>query len=119
MIHSCSIDKSISTYDLKLEKKVNGHVINNGMLLDMTQRIDHENELITSGQCTPIFFWDCDVADPVAYIDSPYKVVSLMVSPNGKFLALGTETCELIIYDITDQSKLGFLAKSSAHSGSV
>ena len=119
LIHSCSIDKSLCSYNLKIEKKEIGHVINNGILLDMAQRRDHENELITCGNCTPIFFWDCDVADPVAFIECPYKVFTLQVSPNGKYLAFGTETCELIIYDIVDQSKLGFLAKGCAHSGPV
>jgi len=68
LIHSCSVDKSISSYNLKAEKKEVGHVIINGIFLDMTQRKDHEMELVTCGQSTPILFWDCDVADTVALI---------------------------------------------------
>lgn len=44
-MHSCSIDKTILTYNLKSEKKVILHFAKNGVLLDMTQRKDHENEL--------------------------------------------------------------------------
>jgi len=49
LIHSCSMDRSISTYDLKLEKRVNGHQTKNGALFSMTQRRDHEFELVTGG----------------------------------------------------------------------
>ena len=35
-IHSCSMDRSISTYDLKQEKRVNGHQTKNGALFGMT-----------------------------------------------------------------------------------
>lgn len=36
LIHSCSMDRSISTYDLKLEKRVNGHQTKNGALFGMS-----------------------------------------------------------------------------------
>jgi hypothetical protein len=36
LIHSCSMDRSISTYDLKLEKRNGGHQTKNGSLFGMT-----------------------------------------------------------------------------------
>ncbi len=48
-IHSCSMDRSISTYDLKVEKRINGHQTKNGALFGMTQRKDNEYELVTCG----------------------------------------------------------------------
>lgn len=36
IIHSCSMDRSVSTYDLKLEKRINGHSTTNGALYGMT-----------------------------------------------------------------------------------
>ena len=54
------MDRSVSTYDLKLEKRINGHSTTNGALYGMTQRKDNEHELVTCGQGAPIYFWDCD-----------------------------------------------------------
>ena len=76
-IHSCSLDRTICTYDLKQEKRVNGHQTKNGSLYGMTQRKDHENELVTCGQGAPIYFWDCDESAPVAEIAYPYKVLCI------------------------------------------
>lgn len=36
IIHSCSLDKTIHTYDLKSDKKVILHQAKNGMIMDMT-----------------------------------------------------------------------------------
>ena len=77
------MDRSVSTYDLKLEKRVNWRQIANGTHFSMTQRLDNELELVTAGQGSPIFFWDCDVQQPVANIPYPYKVWSIQVSPQA------------------------------------
>jgi len=119
IIHSCGLDKAICTFDLKKEKKTVGHSIKNGMILDMSQRKDHENELVTCGQGSPIFFWDCDQADPVAYIEYPYKVNTIQVSYNGKYIAFGTETNEVFVYDIKNMGKFLMVGKANAHSGPV
>lgn len=118
-IHSCSMDRSISTYDLKQEKRVNGHQTPQGALFGMTQRKDHENELVTSGQGAPIYFWDCDEKNPVAEIQYPYKVMTIQVSPSGRFLAFGTETNEVFVYQISQLNQFQFLAKGLGHSGPV
>jgi hypothetical protein len=49
VIHSCSMDRSISTYDLKAEKRINWRQTANGINHGMAQRKDHELELITAG----------------------------------------------------------------------
>ena len=36
LIHSCSLDRTLSTYDLKQEKRVNGHQTKNGALFGMS-----------------------------------------------------------------------------------
>jgi len=38
----------------------------NGFHTSMSQRLDNELELVTAGSGSPIFFWDCDEAQPVA-----------------------------------------------------
>mmetsp|Transcript_16095 Transcript_16095/g.27186 ORF Transcript_16095/g.27186 Transcript_16095/m.27186 type:complete len:524 (+) Transcript_16095:277-1848(+) len=106
LVHSCSMDRTLSTYDLKVEKRMNGHQTKNGSLYGMTQRKDNEFELVTCGQGAPIFFWDCDEIDPVARIDYPYKVLSIQVSPSGRFLAFGTETNEVFVYSLHGQNQV-------------
>jgi len=119
LVHSCSMDRTISTYDLKQEKRVNGHQTANGALYGMSQRKDNELELVSCGQGAPIFFWDCDEAKPVAQIDYPYKVLSIQISPSGRLLAFGTETNEVFIYSMQGQNQIQFIAKGLGHSGPV
>lgn len=119
VIHSCSQDRSISTYDLKQEKRVNWRQITNGAHFGMTQRKDNELELVTAGQGSPILFWDCDEKQPVATIPYPYKVLDIKISPSGKYLAFGTETNEVFTYGLAGQSQFTFLGKGLGHSGAV
>lgn len=49
----------------------------------------------------------------------PYKVLSIQVSPSGKFLAYGTETNEVFVYSIDGLSNFTFMAKGLGHSGPV
>ena len=42
LIHSCSADKSVHTFDLKTDKKIIFHQAKNGTILHMSQRKDHE-----------------------------------------------------------------------------
>lgn len=48
IIHSCSLDKTVHSFDLKQNKKIILHQAKNGSILDMTQRKDHEQELSMS-----------------------------------------------------------------------
>jgi hypothetical protein len=66
VIHSCSADRSICTYDLQQEKRTQMRQTANGFHTGMSQRRDNELELVTGGSGSPIFFWDCDEAQPVA-----------------------------------------------------
>jgi WD40 repeat protein len=43
------MDRSVSTYDLKQNKRINWRQISNGTHFAMTQRIDNELELVTAG----------------------------------------------------------------------
>lgn len=75
--------------------------------------------VVTCGQGSPIFFWDCDEVEPVAIIEYPYKVSTIEVSPKGRFCAFGTETNEVFVYDISNTLKFSFVTKALAHSGPV
>ena len=85
----------------------------------MTQRKDNELELITSGQGAPIYFWDWDEINPVGEILYPYKVLTLDISPSGRFLAFGIETNELYIYSINGTNNFEILTKGVGHSGPI
>ena len=85
----------------------------------MTQRKDHELELITAGAGAPIFFWDCDEKQPVAQIAYPYKVTTIQISPSGKHLAFGSETNEVFVYAIQGLNQFTFLGKGLGHSAPV
>lgn len=119
VIHSCSLDRSLCTYDLKAESKINSHQTKNGALFGMSQRKDNELELVTSGQGAPIYFWDCDEINPVGEIVYPYKVLTLDISPSGRFLAFGTETNELYIYSVSGTNNFEVLTKGVGHSGPI
>lgn len=95
LIHSCSIDKSIHSFDLKTEKKVTLHQAKNGILFDMTQRRDNEQELVTCGVNMPILFWDCDMTEPVEKIDVNVQLLSIDISNGGKYMAAGSEEGEV------------------------
>lgn len=116
LIHASGIDRIVNTYDLKLERRVVHHEIGSGSILDMTQRKDNELELITCGVGGAILFWDCDEANPVQHIPLRVQINSVDVSPNGRFLAAGTESGELIVFEI---ASLQMVSQGAVHSGKV
>ncbi len=52
----------------------------------MTQRLDSENELVTSTSDGLVIFWDCDEVNPVQAIDvgSHQKLSCVRISPSGR-----------------------------------
>ena len=119
IIHSASTDRSICTYDLKKEAKVNGFSTKNGALYALSQRKDNELELVSGGQGAPIYFWDCDETNPVGEIVYPYKILTLRVSPSGNFIAFGTETNEIFVYRISETASFSQIGKGIGHSGPI
>jgi hypothetical protein len=51
------------------------------------------------GANNPISYWDCDVVDAVDTIEYPYKLYSIDISPSGKYMAVGSETAEVIFHE--------------------
>ena len=47
IIHSCSVDKSLHSYDMKSDKKINFRTLSNGSFLDMAQMSN--GNLVTVG----------------------------------------------------------------------
>ena len=112
----------VTTYDLKQERKVASFMTHNGYLSGMTQRKDLSKELVTAGHGSPITFWSQQfgVAKPSSKIDFPYRVLCIESSPNGKFIAYGTETNELFVYAVNQPGQSpSFVAKGLGHSAPI
>ena len=52
----------------------------------------------------PLFFWDCDVVEPVDAIQADQKQTCLEISPDGKFVAVGTDYGNVMIAVIPDSN---------------
>ena len=98
---------------------MNSRQSQNGSHKCMTQRKEHELELVTAGQGSPILFWDCDESQPVAQIPYPYKVNSIEVSPSGRNLVFGTDTNEIFAYSMAGLDQFALQGKGLGHSGPV
>ena len=95
MFHSCSEDRSLISYDLKQNKAVVVHSQQAGNFTDMSQRKDHENEILSVGLDGRLLFWDVDFADPVGcltpscpYMDGNSKLLCGQISPKGRLQLL-------------------------------
>lgn len=71
---------------------------------------------MTCGANCPILFWDCDIVDPVDKIEYPYKLYTIAVSPSSRYLALGSETAEVLLFEVATSK---FVGRYSSHSDSV
>lgn len=118
-IHSCGLDKALFIYDLKSERRTVAQQVRDGAFNGITQRLDSETEIITSGSDGRLLFWDCDVADPVQCIVDPsrLKVSYASVSPSGRFLATCGEDCEVKVYALGGAMTL--LTTGQGHSDTV
>ena len=56
---------------------------------------------MSCGHGAPIYFWDVDEQHPVAKIETgPIKMTAVAVSPSGKWMAVGSETSEISVFNI-------------------
>ncbi len=112
LIHSCSIDRTVLTYDLVKERRTIIHMLKDGGCLSLSQRKDNEYELVTGCNDGHIYYWDDTVANPVIAIQDPsgLPLTSTQISPsvcrnhdkyiyrtfffyNRLFLNVGTISC--------------------------
>lgn len=64
IVHSVGADCSVLSFDLQTNKRIMAH-LSSGCMLDMTQRVDSEQELITADASGRLLHWDIDYRDPV------------------------------------------------------
>jgi WD40 repeat protein len=73
----------------------------------MSQRKDHEKEILSVGLDGRLLFWDVDFADPVGcltpscpYMDGNSKLLCGQISPKGRYLACAGQEHLLYLFDL-------------------
>lgn len=75
---------------------------------------------MTCGHGAPIYFWDIDEQHPVAKIEvGPIKMTAIAVSPSGKWMAVGSETSEVSVYNIENFEGMFKISSHTGHSSPV
>jgi len=102
LVHTCSTDKSILTWDLRKECRINCHMLREGSFLHMAQRKDHEWELITTHGAGVMLQWDCDIPQAVKSSEDPRqsRTSCLAISPSGQWLAAGCDDFSVKLWDL-------------------
>ncbi|KAK2955837.1 putative WD repeat protein [Blattamonas nauphoetae] len=102
MGHSCSLDRCVQSYEFEEDKKVNMHQKEVGGFTALVQKKDGERELITGSVNGVVSVWDCDCPDSVFAFDIKACICSMSLSGNGKYLAIGTEFGDVLLFATAD-----------------
>jgi len=119
-VHSGSEDRLVVTYDLKLNKTLVQHHSHGSNITSLSQRKDRDQEVVSSGQDGKLLFWDVDYPDPTGCIDSPtgqpVRLRCCEVSPNGRYIAAGSDDSRMYIYDL---ASCACIQECEGHAGGV
>mmetsp|Transcript_67179 Transcript_67179/g.160907 ORF Transcript_67179/g.160907 Transcript_67179/m.160907 type:complete len:622 (+) Transcript_67179:88-1953(+) len=121
LVHSGSEDKLVVTYDLKMNKSLVTHTTQTGSVTGLSQRRDHEQEVVSCSLDGKLLFWDVDYANPTGALDAPPGPAAVRfrcceVSPSGRYIAAGAEDSRLFVFDLVT---CACIQESSAHSAEV
>ena len=118
LVHSCSIDRAVVTYDLRTSRRSNYKMHRDGGFTGLAQRLDSEQELLTTTSDGFVMSWDCDVQLPVMALDCArrMKFTCIGLSSGGRFLAVG---CEDLCVRIWDLHANEVVAVCRGHSGAI
>ena len=105
LVHSVGLsDHLVITYDLKTNRPVVKHQARADIsLAGLSQRLDHEQELITGTSDGRLLFWDVDYAEPVAELVKPAsgKITAVSTSPSGRYVvASGASAPSIAVFDL-------------------
>jgi len=103
IVHSVSLDSSVVSFDIKSARKIQNHIINSGSMLDATQRMDSELEVITCDNMGRLLHWDVDIRDPVLAVQDPTRTALnvCQISPSGRYLAFGGDDTLLKVLEVS------------------
>jgi WD40 repeat protein len=118
IVHSVGGDCSVLSYDLKAGKRIICHIVNNGVMSNMTQRKDGEQEVITCDSYGRLLYWDVDIREPVLAVQDPSRqmIRTCQVSPSGKFLAFAGDDQ---ILKVLDSQSFQIISLGQSHSGPI
>ena len=118
LLHSCSLDNSTVTMDMKKERRGGYHMMKGAAFHCMSQRKDSETELVTGNADGTIMFWDADESTPVIVWQHPSKerIQCVEVSPSGRYLASAGDDQNVTIWDIVAGT---LIASGVCHSSRV
>jgi WD40 repeat protein len=119
IVHSGSEDRLCVTYDLKQNKALVQHTTPSSNITGLTQRKDREHEVISCTMDGKLLFWDIDYPDPVGCMEAPSMGTRFRcceISPTGRYVAVGTDDAQLLLYDLMSCSCIQVL---EAHSQSI
>ncbi|CAK8986146.1 unnamed protein product [Durusdinium trenchii] len=120
VVHSASEDKLVVTYDLKQNKALVQHTSPGGNITGISQRKDHDNEVVSCAQDGKLLFWDVDYPDPTGCIDGPTESMLRLrcceISPNGRYIAAGSDDARMYIYDLVSCQ---CIQECEGHSGGI
>ena len=116
LLYSCGEDRELICYDMKLQKRQNTQKVNNGVLTGIAQKIDKENEIISVGVNCNLCVWDFYQSNPVKEIDLGDRMMTIKISHNGKYFALGSCSGELWLFKLPECQ---FISKSQGHSREI
>lgn len=104
VVHSGAEDKLVVSYDLKQNKTLVQHFTQSSYITSLSQRKDCDQEVVSASLDGKLLFWDVDYADPTGCLDGPpgisLRLRCCEVSPNGRYIAAGTDDGRLYIYDL-------------------
>jgi len=118
IVHSVGGDGSILSYDLKAGRRITCHIVNNGTMMNMTQKKEREYEVITCDSLGRLLYWDIDIRDPVVAVQDPSKSMILIckIRPSGRFLAFAGDDQ---IVKILDSMSFQIISLGQSHSAPI
>ncbi|KAJ1486976.1 WD40-repeat-containing domain protein [Baffinella frigidus] len=118
LVHSCSLDRAVVTYDLKTTRRSNYKMHKEGGFTGLCQRVDSEQELLSSTTDGFVLGYDCDVQLPVLTLDCGrrMKFSCINISSTSHFIAVGCEDFCIRIWDLQAKE---IVAVCRGHSGSI
>lgn len=118
IVHSVGGDCSVLSYDLKAGRRIICHIVNNGNMINMTQKKEAEYETITCDSLGRLLYWDIDIREPVMAVQDPSRSVirCCQVSPSGRFLAFGGDDQILKILDSVSHQ---IISLGQSHTGPI
>mmetsp|Transcript_1714 Transcript_1714/g.5990 ORF Transcript_1714/g.5990 Transcript_1714/m.5990 type:complete len:648 (-) Transcript_1714:54-1997(-) len=123
ILHSCSADRSVLTFDLSKNKRLTFHASSsksqNRAFTCLTQKLTGERELITGSSDGNLSFWDIDYRDAVDQIansEDMQRVNCVQISPKtGQFLASVGDDGLLYLWDVAAEKGAKLIAKGRVH----